>query len=679
MLRRMDLEQSISYISGVGDKLVERFAKLGVTTAGELLHFYPRTYEDYGAVVTTSRVQPGKTTILVRLTEVKGRYVRRGLHITEALVSDEAGELRAVWFNQPYRERQLKGGGQFYMSGTYELQRNRYMLMNPSVERAEKIDKSGPLIAPIYRETKGLTSHQIRGVMKAALPLADVIPDTLPEELLEQYDLMPLAGALHGIHAPHTMEELQTAKQRLEFEELLAVLLAAVISKRENAALQAWQIPFDEPAAKRFVAHLPFQLTDAQRKAAWEIVQNFETGQPMNRLLQGDVGSGKTVVAAMAAYLAAQAGYQTAFMAPTEILARQHAETMRTLLEPYNVSVGLLTSSVKGKPRQALLEHVQNGAIAVTVGTHALIQPQVVFHKLGFVVIDEQHRFGVDQRRQLLDKSMHMPHLLSMSATPIPRSLALTVYGELDISILNELPAGRQPIITKIVSPNSRAKVYDAVDAELGKGRQAYIIFPQIEGDEADAKSVEQAFKKLSAGHFKHRSVAMLHGRMPAEEKETIMAAFKAGSVEVLVSTTVIEVGVDVPNATVMVIESADNFGLAQLHQLRGRVGRGVHQSYCFLVPGSSKAPSQRLRELELSRDGFYLAEVDLKIRGPGEVYGRSQHGQLDLRLARLGDTKLTKQVREAAEWLLNQRIDLSQYPQLHARVEKMRRVITLN
>ena len=676
----MNLDYSITQIAGVGEKLAEKLARLNVTTPGELLHLYPKSYEDYGHIVSTKDVQPGKITIKVEVVSIVGRYVRRRMHVTEAVVRDRGGELRVVWFNQPYRERQLPVGADVYMSGNYDLQRNRYVLLNPTVEKADGIDMTGSRIQAVYRETKGLNSAQLRKIVQKVLPLAEFIPETLPEELLATYKFLPLSQALRAIHAPVTTAELEQAKRRLEFEELLAVLLAAVLNRRENASLHSWQIPFDTPAARNFVTQLPFTLTNAQRRAAWDIVMNFESAEPMNRLLQGDVGSGKTVVAGMAAFLAARQGYQTAFMAPTEILAQQHAETLAKLLAPFHVTVGLLTGSVKGKPRAALLESIENGSLAVTVGTHALIQPTVRFHKLGFVVIDEQHRFGVDQRRTLLDKSERMPHLLSMSATPIPRSLALTVYGELDISILDELPAGRRPIISKIISPNSRETAYAAADAEIAEGRQAYIVCPQIEAkDDGDTKSVELAFKRLASGHFKHRQVAMLHGKMKPEQKEAIMQAFKRGEVDVLVSTTVIEVGVDVPNATVMIIESADTFGLAQLHQLRGRVGRSSHQSYCYLIPADSKAPSRRLRELENSQDGFYLAEIDLELRGPGEVYGRSQSGQLDLRLARLNDTKMVALVREAAGWLLARDIDITAYPELHARVERMRRVITLN
>ncbi|HEX6461669.1 MAG TPA: ATP-dependent DNA helicase RecG [Candidatus Saccharimonadales bacterium] len=676
----MEFSAELSLVRGVGPKLAERFKTLGVETIHDLLYFFPRRYDNYGNVVFCANVQPGNVTVCGRILEINNRFVRRGLHITEARLADDSGELRAVWFNQPYRAQQLKSNKLFYFTGSYELQRNRYLLMNPATEQADLVDRNGPLILPIYRETKGLSSLQIRKIMAVVLPLTSTLPETLPAELLKKQRLMHLGDALRFIHAPVDEKQLEHAKKRLAFEELLAVMLAAIINKNENARLHAWHIPFDETAAKKFVKQLPFTLTNAQRKAAWEIVKNFEAGTPMNRLLQGDVGAGKTVVAAMAAYLAAQAGYQTAFMAPTELLAQQHAATLYTLLAPYGLTVGILTSSVKGKSRETLLENIQAGAIAVTVGTHALIQPAVKFHTLGFVVIDEQHRFGVEQRRSLLDKGERMPHLLSMSATPIPRSLALTVYGELDISMLDELPAGRLPIRTEIISPNSRSAAYEKVNGELEAGQQAYIICPQIEpSDKAGEKSVEQAFRKLSAGIFKQRSVAMLHGKLKPEDKEAIMRAFKNGEIDVLVSTTVIEVGVDVPNATVMLIESADTFGLAQLHQLRGRVGRSSLQSYCYLVTSTSQKPSRRLRELERSTDGFYLAEVDLELRGPGEVYGRSQHGALDMRLARLGDTKLTKKVREAAAWLLSENIEIKKYPKLHARVERMRRVITLN
>ena len=691
----MKLDMPLSLMAGIGPKRAEQFERLGLVTVGDLLDFYPRSYEDYGDVIAIGKVQPGKVTILAKPTTVTGRYVRRGLHVTEAVVADTSGELRVVWFNQPYRAAQIDTSKEYYFSGEYEFARGRYVLNNPQTELAANVDPNGSRITPVYKETKGLTSAFIGRALSSLMPLVDDLPETLPPELCKEYDLLARPAALRAIHAPMTKADYEAGRQRFGFEELLAVVVAAAMNKRENAALEAWHIPFDEAAAQAFAGSLPFKLTNAQRSAVWEIIKNLEAGTPMNRLLQGDVGSGKTVVAAMVAFMAAQAGYQTAFMAPTELLAAQHAATLDKLLTPHHLTVALLTGSVKPNARAPLLEAVASGAIAVTVGTHALIQPTVNFHSLGFVVIDEQHRFGVEQRRRLMDKSARMPHLLSMSATPIPRSLALTVYGELDVSILNELPPGRTPITTKIASPNSRAKVYEAADTAIEAGRQVYVVCPQIEPSAAvpgkgsaktkaapggdDHKSVVQAFQKISGSLLKHRRVAMLHGAMNADQKAEIMAGFVAGEIDVLVSTTVIEVGVDVPNATIMIIENADHFGLAQLHQLRGRVGRGKEQSYCYLIPATSKAPSRRLRELEQSTDGFYLSEVDLELRGPGEVYGRAQHGQLDMRLARIGDVRFVERVQKAAQWLLNSTIDLNNYPELASRIERAKRVITLN
>jgi len=414
--------------------------------------------------------------------------------------------------------------------------------------------------------------------------------------------------------------------------------------------------------------------------SAWEIIQDLERRTPMNRLLQGDVGSGKTVVAGLVACQVAHFGYQTAVMAPTEILANQHAETLSKLLEPLGVSVGLLTGSVKGVARKTLYEQIKAGKVDVIVGTHALIQKTVEFHKLGFVVIDEQHRFGVEQRQQLLKKSEHMPHMLAMTATPIPRSLALTVYGELDISILNELPIGRKPIITKIWSPNSRAQLYSAVDSELESGRQAYVICSLIEDNpDNEIKSVQAEYKKLQNSIFKHRRIGLLHGKLKPNEKDAVMQEFSIGKLDILVSTTVVEVGVDVSNATVIVIENADRFGLSQLHQLRGRVGRSIYQSYCYLITSTSSKPTERLREIEKSNDGFYLAEVDLRLRGPGEIYGRAQHGALNLQIATLADTKLIARAQKQAKSFVASGENLLQYKQLAATVQYYQRLTTLN
>lgn len=674
------MQSSITTVKGVGANLAGKFAVLDVRTVEDLLYFLPYRYEDFSQVIPVAAIAPGTITIKAAVESVVGRYVRRGLHITEAVLDDGSAKTRAVWFNQPYRSEQLKKGEIFYFSGSYELQRNRYVLSSPATEREHEFAVSTGRIVPIYHETKGLKSSQIRKVMRELIPLLRMLPETLPAAVVQREQLMAIGEALEQLHFPAGSEQLERAKDRLAFEELLELLLASLLNKQDNAALQGYHIPFDRAVAEQFVASLAFRLTDAQRRAAWEIFQDFEQASPMNRLLQGDVGSGKTAVAAMVAFMAVKAGYQVALMAPTEILAAQHAQTLATLLEPLGVRLGLLVGSLKPAIKELLQTHIATGDVNVVVGTHALIQKKSEFAKLGLVIIDEQHRFGVDQRAVLLGKSDTMPHLLSMTATPIPRSLQLTVYGELEVSVLDELPAGRKPITTKLFSPFMRKQVYARIDEELAAGRQAYVVCPLVgEGELAELKSAETEYAQLRDGVFKHRRLGMLHGQMKADEKDAVMRRFKAGELDMLVATSVIEVGVDVPNATVMLIEGAERFGLAQLHQLRGRVGRGAHQSYCFLIPSSGKQPSERLLELEQSQDGFYLAEVDLRLRGPGEIYGRMQHGALNLRVANLADTKRIKHVRSVAQELLGARIDLLHYKQLNRHVARYRRLTSLN
>lgn len=676
----MNISAPLGQIKGVGEKTGAEFEAAGLHTVNDLITFLPRAYEDFSEVTSIADVHPGKLTIKARCEKIATRPVRRGLRITTATLVDETGKLQAVWFNQPYRETQLKTGKVFFFSGEFEFNYNKYQLTNPSAEKVSDMPVQTDRILPIYRAIHGLKTTLVRKILNELRPLMTMIPETLPVDLVKSEKLASHSEALLGMHFPKTIEDIAKAKERIGFEELFALLLASQMNRIENAKLKGWHIPFNQEVVKAFVQKLPFELTGAQRIAAWDILQDFEKEVPMNRLLQGDVGSGKTAVAGLAARQAAHEGFQTALMAPTEILASQHAETLNTLLSPFGVSVGLLTGSVKGKAREALYTAIANGDVDVVVGTHALIQSTVNFHRLGFVVIDEQHRFGVNQRQALLGKSEHMPHLLAMTATPIPRSLALTVYGELDVSVLNELPKGRKPIATKIWSPNSRPQLYGLIEEQLAQGRQAYVICSLIDNNpDNELKSVQAEFKRLDQKEFKHRTIGLLHGKMKPSEKDEVMRRFSAGEVDILVSTTVVEVGVDVPNATVILIEDADHFGLAQLHQLRGRVGRSVHQSYCYLMVSSSKAPSQRLREVEKSNDGFYLAEVDLKLRGPGEIYGRAQHGELNLQVASLADTKLIARAQKAAKAFVATQNDLLQYKQLHKDVEHYQRLTTLN
>ena len=677
----MNLISPLEKVKGVGEKTAEQFVAAGLRTVGDLIDFLPRKHEDFSEVVAIGDIHPGKVTIKARCEKITTRMVRRGLKITTATLVDDTGKLQATWFNQPYRATQLKDSKEeFFFSGEFEFNFNRYQLTNPSAEKVSDMPVQTDRLLPVYRQIKGLKTQLVRKILAELRPLITMLPETLPPKVVKSEKLLSRSDALLGMHFPTTTEDVETARERLAFEELFQLLLASQFNKQENAKLTGWHIPFEQKVVAEFVKELPFALTNAQRRAAWDIIQDLEQKTPMNRLLQGDVGSGKTVVAGIAARQAAFHGFQTAVLAPTEILASQHAETLSKLLEPFGVRVGLLTGSVKGIARKTLYEQIASGGVEVVVGTHALIQDSVSFSKLGFVVIDEQHRFGVAQRQALLAKSEHMPHLLAMTATPIPRSLALTVYGELDVSVLNELPQGRKPIKTKLWSPNSRVQLYEVIDKELAAGRQAYVICSLIDDNpDNDVKSVEAEYKKLRQGPFKHRTIGLLHGKLKSDEKEKVMSQFSSGELDMLVSTTVVEVGVDVPNATVMLIEDADRFGLSQLHQLRGRVGRSSHQSYCYLMMSDSSKPSQRLREIEKSNDGFYLAEVDLRLRGPGEIYGRAQHGALNLQIATLSDTKLIARAQKQAKAFVQSGEDLLQYKQLKAQVEQYQRLTTLN
>lgn len=718
---------SLSEIKGVGDKTWVQLWAAGLETVGDLIEFLPRAYEDYTQVTRIDELRPGNVVVRGKISTISSRYVRRGLHVTTAVLSDSSGKVPMTWFNQPYRAGHLKGGGEWLVAGEFALSQRRYQILNPSVRSSDEIVESGgQSIIPIYRQVAGLKSAQLRKIVEEIRPVITMSPELLPDALVTHHKLMGYADAMVALHFPEHSTEIDAAKRRIAFQELIELVYAAQLNRADNAKLASWQIPFDLAVVKEFVAHLPFTLTPDQRRAAWDIIQSFESGIPMNRLLQGDVGSGKTVVAGIAALVAARAGYQTAFMAPTELLARQHAETLSRLLEPFGVTVGLLVGSLKKKPKDELKSQIKSGAVAVTVGTHALLQESVHFHQLGFVVIDEQHRFGVSQRQKLLGKGHKLPHMLAMTATPIPRSLQLTVYGDLDVSLLRDKPAGRKDIITCVHSPVSYKALFSDVDKEIAAGRQVYVVCPLIEQAEGRGKkeegrrstalpalddtsrgssdivfrgaaeknarsdygdtsnvelqSVTVEFARLQKTAFKHRQIGLLHGKMKAEEKDDVMRRFAAHELDILVSTTVVEVGVDVPNATVMIIEGAERFGLAQLHQLRGRVGRSDHQSYCYLVPTEAKQTTNtRLRELVQSNDGFYLAERDLELRGPGEIYGRMQHGQLNLQVASLGDTRLLIEVKQAIEWAEANGVDLLQYEGMRGRVDRYRRLTTLN
>ncbi len=678
----MQLSDDIAKLKGVGTEVAKKLAILNIVTIGDLVNNYPRRYEDYSNIVSIDQINPGPVTIKSTIKQVKGRYVSRGLHVTEAVASDDTSSVRLVWFNQPYREAGIKPDQEYFISGEFGFHRRQHSIQNPSVELAEGFTVNTARIVPVYRETKGFKSHQIRKLVRAAVPLIKDLPETLPDWLIKKQKLMPRASAIMAMHFPNEAQDVAEAEHRLGFEEVFELTLAALLNKQELAGEHSLNIPFEPDLAKQFVKNLPFKLTDAQRSVVWQIYKDMERSQPMNRLVEGDVGSGKTVVAAMAAVMVMKQGFQVALMAPTELLARQHADTIHKLLEPLGMAdqVSLLIGGLSSAQKATAQAGIKSGQVQFIVGTHALIQQKVDMHKLGLIIVDEQHRFGVDQRKKLQAKAGHMPHVLNLTATPIPRSLALTLYGELDVSIIDTKPADRLPIATKICSPNSRPQLYVKIVKELQSGRQSFVVCPLItESTALSANSAEKTYETLRKGPFKQFRVGLLHGRLKSEEKDKIMQQFVNHHLDILVSTTVIEVGVDVPNATVMLIENAERFGLAQIHQLRGRVGRSHYQGYCYLMMGDSSAPSARLRAIESSNDGFKLAELDLEIRGPGAIYGTFQHGELDLRVAKLTDTKLIAAARQSAQEFIDRGDKMLSYKHLNDTVSQLRAVTNLN
>ena len=675
----MNLDDTVLTVKGVGEAMAKSFATLGIRSVRDLLEYLPYRYEDYSEVSSIKAIHPGAVSIKAKLVQANGRYARRGLHITEAIFQDETDSVRAVWFNQPYRAKALKPGEEYFVSGQYELSYRRYQIMNPSAELVKDFPLNTARIVPIYRQSKNITTLQIRRAIAGCKDLIDSLPETLPKWMLQSYLLPPRATAVMGMHYPETTEQLSEAKRRLGFEEVLVLSLASLLNKKENAAENALSIPFNEKVAKDFVSKLPFRLTDDQRKTVWQIYRDMEFNYPMNRLVEGDVGSGKTVIAAMAAVMAMHAGYQVALMAPTEILARQHFRTLTHILGE-NAGIRLLVGGMKAAEKKEVHEEISAGTATFIIGTHALIQEKVDMKRLGLIIIDEQHRFGVEQRKELMRKAGHMPHVLSLTATPIPRSLALTLYGEMDVSVLHEKPAGRLPITTKLVDHGSRDALYTRLAEEVAAGAQAYIICPLVEESESlAAKSAEKVYEEISKKYFKNSKVGLLHGRMKPAEKERAMKAFAANETNVLVATTVVEVGVDVRNASIMVIESAERFGLAQLHQLRGRVGRGDIASHCYLLLSPETEPNRRLRAVESSNDGFRLAEFDLQLRGAGAIYGAAQHGALDLRVAKLTDTELIVEARSAAQEFIDRQENLLQYKEIEERVRRLQSVTHLN
>jgi len=782
----MELTLSIESIPRILPAYCRRLAKLGIKTLRDLFYHFPHRYDDFSKIIPIAQLKLNEmATVQGKIMEIKNqRTWRKRMFVTEAYVRDETGTIRAVWFNQPFLADTLNEGQIVSLSGKVNPVKDfirspqgrreqskisngvnfdkALYLSNPAYEKIGSVNSqqqtannelrhTGRLVA-VYPETAGVSSRWLRYIIKTLLPksLAQ-FKDHLPLEIKKSQALLDLPRAIEQIHFPKSKKHAQAARRRLAFDELFLIQLFALQEKLKWQKNNSPKIMFEQTLIKNFVSSLPFKLTNAQRKSAWEILQDLDKNMPMNRLLEGDVGSGKTVVAAVALLETAkagsprspqgEAGWQAAFMAPTEILAQQHFKTITELLAGQDITIGLLTGNEAvvnnlpgyvipakagiqtpesgprvrhGMTKKELLQQTSSGQIQILIGTHALIEETVRFKNLALVIVDEQHRFGVAQRAAL-QKSVGLiedgqpnsiPHLLSMTATPIPRTLALTVYGDLDISILDEMPRGRKEIITKIIPPSGRTKAYEFIRQEIKKGRQVFVICPRIEISNKcsvisdnknlndlplntddltlraprawdDVKAVKEEYEKLHKIIFPDLKIAMLHGKLKSKEKEKIMSDFKARQIDILVSTSVVEVGVDIPNASLMMIEGAERFGLAQLHQFRGRVGRSEHQSYCFLFTTSGSG-NARLRALSTSKNGFELAEKDLQIRGPGEFYGTRQWGLPDLSFGALSDMALVKAVRQESQKLIQKDPELKNYPLLKEKLKEFQATIHL-
>jgi len=696
----LTISSPISALNRVGRATESKFKKLGILTIEDLLSYIPFRYDDLSKTVSVSQLVPGTTqTVRVLVEQIASRRGRSGKIITEAIVADESGKIKAVWFNQPYLSNVLRPGFEVYLSGKAERNVWGISLVSPSWEPVREAQVHTGRIVPIYSTTADLTSRQIRFLVGQALPFASKMADPLPEDLRRAHGLLPLGRAIASVHFPDSWKEARAARRRISWERLFLIALRNRRAKERQKSLGAPAIPFDEPGTREFVARLSFRLTDAQRRVAWRIIRDLGKPHPMNRLLNGDVGSGKTLVAAIAAWNVARAGKQTAFMVPTEILARQHFRTLSRLLSGTGVRPALLVRSaaetVEG-PLSAgtLRERISGGEVDVVVGTHALLEGKVSIPKLALAVIDEQHRFGVEQRRRLREKMEEkrrkgegkqkekrmLPHLLSMTATPIPRTMAMTIYGDLDLSVLDEMPPGRTPVETRLLSSGRMAEVEEIIRQAAREGHQSFVICPQIDASDPANDGAGRAGARAAVAEHRRLcqalpdlSVSLLHGRLPAAERERTMAAFAAGEIQALVSTSVVEVGVDIPNATVMVIEEAERFGLAQLHQFRGRVGRGENASLCLLVPGAEcgQEGMERLRIAAGTQDGFALAEKDLELRGPGRIFGTEQSGrQADAAL--LSDPALIIETQEAAGAFLAGDPGLAGHPALRAELKTL-------
>ena len=666
----LDFSESISSIKGIGEKKQQALERMGVTTINDLLYTFPRRHDDYSKLKPIGSLWYGEdVTVIGSVENVATRSVRSGkMKIVEALITDKSGGLRVTWFNQPWIESQLKIAKQVVLSGLIEQYLGRLVMNNPEWEPLSKKQLHTNRIVPVYPLTKDITQKWLRGVIHDLVEYySPHIKDPLPETIRSKNALPQLSVAVREIHFPESDQSLQQAKKRLAFDELFLLQMGVLSQKKEWESRPGEKFECPEDWLKTRLEALPFKLTKAQKKALNQIREDLNSGIPMNRLLQGDVGSGKTVIAALASLIVIQGGAQAAFLAPTSILAEQHYQSLKNLLLDGSGTINedqisLLIGSTPENEKKVIREKLINGEIKLIVGTHALLQDPVKFQKLQLAIIDEQHRFGVEQRSTLRQKGEN-PHLLVMTATPIPRSLALTTYGDLELSVIDELPPGRLSVETHVLYPREIERAYGLVRRQVEMGNQAFIIYPLVEeSDKIDEKAAVEEFTRLQKEVFPEIRLGLLHGQLSADEKEQVMTLFRDKQIQILISTSVVEVGVDIPGATVMLVEGAHRFGLAQLHQFRGRVGRSDQKSYCLLIPGTAEEmENQRLQAMVETNDGFLLAEKDLEIRGPGQFLGTRQSGYTELKLASITDLALVEKARQEAFTLFQQDPDLSQ------------------
>lgn len=665
----LNLDSNIQFIKGVGEKRAKLFNSLGIFCVDSLIHFYPRKYEDWSASKSLEAVKSGETVSIkaTLITPVKEAMIRRGLTLFKCKFSDGENVISVTIFNNKYLAKSLHIYEDYYLYGKIEKSLLNFSMNSPKIEKAENI----LAIQPVYPAKEKLTSRSISKIMKTALDELGEIEETLDDEIMQKYSLISLDKAIKNIHFPNSADDYLPARKRLIFEELLTLQLGLLKLKSNKKSETALVIKDDY--SSEFEKLLPFNLTNAQKRTISECLQDMKSKYPCNRLVQGDVGSGKTAVAASLIYSVIKNGYQATMMAPTEILATQHYESLLKILAPAGINIRLLTGSTPAKEKKEIKKALFDGEIDLIIGTHALIQNDVEFKNLALVITDEQHRFGVKQRAQLAEKGEDV-HTIVMSATPIPRTLGLILYGDLDISILDELPPGRQEIRTDVVDSRYHKRLYKFIKDAIARGEQCYIVCPAVEENETNIKSAEELADELANGEFKGYNLGILHGKMKPKDKEAIMKSFASGKVSLLVATTVVEVGVDVPNATIMVIENAERFGLSTLHQLRGRVGRGNKKSYCVLVSDAKgETARERLMTMKKYSDGFKIADTDLKLRGPGDFFGSRQHGLPELKIADMVEDMDTLQnAQECAKSILRNDFSLSNHPALKKQMNKM-------